>query len=290
MPEAYTLPIDSVIVGERRREDYGDIDGLAKSIAKYGLLHPVVIDEDHNLVAGERRLRALQSLGWNNIPVRSIGDLTEAERREIELEENLQRKDLSAAERSRTIVRYVETIQQNEGLLLEANKSPQLGRPSKGALPQREIEERTGIDRSTISQAQTHVAALDRYPELESFTQADALVAAKTLDTLPEVIREEARESIRQNDADTLAVVTNRPLLPKTKTPHQLAAEDPGSHWLKSLHDLYVLTNSTRDHGGIQAISARWSDERKREYIGELGRIQQVLASWVQTLEEGLAA
>ena len=38
------------------------------------------------------------------MPTRCLGDLTEAERREIELEENLRRLDLTAKERSRTLV------------------------------------------------------------------------------------------------------------------------------------------------------------------------------------------
>jgi ParB-like chromosome segregation protein Spo0J len=47
--------ISDIKVGQRRREDFGDLQGLADSIAKYGLFHPVIVDGDDNLVAGERR-------------------------------------------------------------------------------------------------------------------------------------------------------------------------------------------------------------------------------------------
>jgi ParB family chromosome partitioning protein len=68
-PGALAVPIASIKVGPRIRQDFGDIDALAASIAELGLLHPIVIDKHHKLLAGERRLRAAQKLGWTTIPV-----------------------------------------------------------------------------------------------------------------------------------------------------------------------------------------------------------------------------
>ena len=62
-------PIDSIVVGERLRKDMGDLEGLARSIAEIGLLHPIIITPDGQLVVGERRLRACKLLGWRTIPV-----------------------------------------------------------------------------------------------------------------------------------------------------------------------------------------------------------------------------
>ncbi len=97
-----------VRVKERRREEFGDIEALAKSIAVYGLINPVTVDSEYNLLAGERRLRACKILKWKEIPCRLYGDLTDKERQEIELEENIRRKDLTAAERSKTLVDLAE--------------------------------------------------------------------------------------------------------------------------------------------------------------------------------------
>ena len=72
-------------------------------------LHPIVVDDAGRLVAGERRLRAVVSLGWAAVDVHDLGELSAAERDEIEPEENLQRKDLTAHERSKTVVRLAET-------------------------------------------------------------------------------------------------------------------------------------------------------------------------------------
>jgi hypothetical protein len=57
-------PIDQIIVGPRFRKDLGDLASLAASIDELGLLQPIVVRPDGILIAGERRLRAAQLLGW----------------------------------------------------------------------------------------------------------------------------------------------------------------------------------------------------------------------------------
>jgi DNA modification methylase len=89
------VKVDDIKVGQRCREDFGDIQGLAVSIQRFGLLHPIVVDEDLNLLAGERRLRAYRYLGLKEIEITYKKDLDAAEKKELELEENLKRKDLN---------------------------------------------------------------------------------------------------------------------------------------------------------------------------------------------------
>ena len=90
-----TLPLDSIVIGERVRKDMGDIAGLAESIKKHGLMHPVVVKSDKTLVAGHRRIEAVKVLGWSEVPVTQIdvADLLSAER-----DENEQRKGFSPTE------------------------------------------------------------------------------------------------------------------------------------------------------------------------------------------------
>lgn len=86
------LPISKIKVTNRLRKDYGDISSLSSSIKKFGLLHPIVIDEDNNLVAGERRLRACKQLKLEKIECKRKSELSPLEKAELELEENLIRK------------------------------------------------------------------------------------------------------------------------------------------------------------------------------------------------------
>lgn len=88
------IKITSINIGERMRADYGDISALAASIQRFGLLHPVVIDDKNNLIAGERRVKAHIQLGKTEIEVRKFSELSDIDKKEIELEENIQRKEL----------------------------------------------------------------------------------------------------------------------------------------------------------------------------------------------------
>ena len=50
--------VGDITVGDKTRTDLGDIEGLAASIARIGLLQPIVVDVDGRLIAGVRRLAA----------------------------------------------------------------------------------------------------------------------------------------------------------------------------------------------------------------------------------------
>lgn len=76
---------------QRRVVKTGD---LKDSIAQYGVLQPIIIDQNFNLVAGERRLTASLELGLADIPVRFFESLSAEEAQIIELEENLKRSEL----------------------------------------------------------------------------------------------------------------------------------------------------------------------------------------------------
>lgn len=93
------IPIDSIAIESRHRHDFGDIGGLAGSIAAVGLLHPVVVTPDRVLVAGQRRIAACLSLGWSDIPVTIVDNLADAaDLLRAEADENVQRKDFTPSE------------------------------------------------------------------------------------------------------------------------------------------------------------------------------------------------
>src|SRR2546423_9504139 len=91
----------------RRDVDPAALAELKASILKAGLLQPVVVrtapgerGSGFELIAGERRLRACQALGWDRIPAgeRGVGDRTVLT---LPLIENLQRDDLSPVDEAR---------------------------------------------------------------------------------------------------------------------------------------------------------------------------------------------
>jgi ParB family chromosome partitioning protein len=96
--EAMYLPINEIRIGKRVRIDEGDILTLMQSLKKFGQLNPIIVDSDYELIAGFRRLEAAKRLGWSTVKAIVVEGPTDAEKIEIELEENLQRKDLTDEE------------------------------------------------------------------------------------------------------------------------------------------------------------------------------------------------
>ncbi len=92
------IPIQDILVKNRIRKNLGDIGGLKESIHRHGILNPIVINGKNELIAGHRRLESARQLGWTLVPVRIIDEEDSAQKLEMEIDENLYRKNLSADE------------------------------------------------------------------------------------------------------------------------------------------------------------------------------------------------
>ncbi len=90
--------ISSISIPERVRKDVGTLEPLMESLTRCGQLNPITVSREMALIAGFRRLSAAQRLGWKMIDVTVVDGLTELHRLEMELEENLYRKDFTPDE------------------------------------------------------------------------------------------------------------------------------------------------------------------------------------------------
>jgi len=96
------IPLAQVkIPKDRAREDKGDIVGLAADIKARGLLQPITVKSDFTLMAGERRYLAHRHNSADTIWVIVRGGEDETTASEIELVENVARKDLLWPERAK---------------------------------------------------------------------------------------------------------------------------------------------------------------------------------------------
>lgn len=120
-----SVRIADVRIGKRYRKDMGDLSALAESIQRVGLLHPIVVTDNDVLVAGERRLRAAESLGWTRIPCRVIPDLDDLLR--AESDENTVRRDFTPSEAHD----IYEALLVRERELAKKRYESTVGRPSK---------------------------------------------------------------------------------------------------------------------------------------------------------------
>lgn len=94
------IRIEDIIVKKRVRRDLGDLRPLMKSLQSYGLLNPIILNRQNELIAGHRRLESAKMLGWRTIQAVILDKESELEKLELELEENLHRRNLSADELS----------------------------------------------------------------------------------------------------------------------------------------------------------------------------------------------
>lgn len=84
----------------RKTFDEAALNELANSIKEHGLIQPIIVlkkNDSFILVAGERRLRATQILGKENI-LAFVSDSDESKLRELALIENIQRENLNPIE------------------------------------------------------------------------------------------------------------------------------------------------------------------------------------------------
>lgn len=108
------IPRDKIIVeGYRLRFQSGieEIDELAHSIEVNGLICPVPVTrtgDNFRLIAGYRRLRAMDKLGWKKIPTVIFAEEGEADILVKGVVENLIRLDLSPLERAKAFQEIVE--------------------------------------------------------------------------------------------------------------------------------------------------------------------------------------
>jgi len=117
----------------RREFDDETISELRASIAENGLLQPLVVrraDAGFELVAGERRLRAMRDLGWEAAPA-MLRDLSDEAMLVLALVENIQRENLNAIEEASAFQQLIDGF----------------------GFTQKEVAERLGRNRSTISNA-----------------------------------------------------------------------------------------------------------------------------------------
>lgn len=98
------IPLKQIIPNTyqpRRQFDEVQLNELAQSIQANGLLQPIIVrlndDQKYEIIAGERRFRAVELLNWEKIPA-IVRDYSNQESAALALIENLQREDLNPIE------------------------------------------------------------------------------------------------------------------------------------------------------------------------------------------------
>lgn len=286
---ATDLPITDIHIGERARTDLGDLTELVTSIKEVGLLQPIVITPDRELVAGGRRLAACTQIGMDRVPVHVAEDITDAVSLLVaERDENTCRKDMTVTEKLAI------------GARIEELKRPEAAeRMAKGGETGRKVQQ--GLASSSRRGSQN--AAEKREQETAALAASAvglgraSYYAAKSVKRMaedeqqPPTVREAAQDALAEMDATgTTQAVYRRfrkqlsqkqaPEPAKTKpTPTPAGPTDSRGRRLPQRAQREALTK------GIAALSGLCSG------LGEVTELDPAInaeeaAQWVRDLSE----
>lgn len=209
---------------QRIRKDFGDIEELAESIKKHGLIHPIVVDKikplgfqhpnaevrehanvvrqyKYTLVAGERRLTAHLYAGMMEIEATIRSELSAFERKEIELEENARRKDLSWDERN-------EALRQLHELKQTIHGARQPGDVGEGGWTMQDTAKLVRLSLGTVSQDIKLANDLKNNPKLrKQVSGMTKQVARKTIEREKDARRMRKRISNGEISIDSRLVL-----------------------------------------------------------------------------------
>lgn len=92
------IEIKDIKIEDRIRKEMLNIEELAMSIKEIGLIQPIILTRDNELIAGHRRLLACKSLGFKEIECIKINPTDELHKLDMELAENVKREDFNPME------------------------------------------------------------------------------------------------------------------------------------------------------------------------------------------------
>lgn len=178
---------------------------LAQTIHTHGMIQPIVVRKNeqgtYEIIAGERRWRAVQYLNWENIPA-IIKNMSDTETASVALIENLQREELTVIEEARAYASLLEI----HGLTQEA------------------LAQRLGKSQSTIANKmrllKLPISVQDAVLEKKiTERHARALIALKDPEKQEKVLKEiiERGLNVKQTEDKVTKLLSDTPKKPKPR-------------------------------------------------------------------------
>lgn len=219
-----------------------ELESLAASIREKGILQPLVVrkvaDNNFELIAGERRLRAAQLAELEKVPV-IVKDIAISDRLELALIENIQRENLSPLEEAEAYAQLINEF----------------------SLTQESVSKRVGKNRSTVANS-LRILQLPDYAKVSlsngSLTSGHARVLLSLTD-------EDQIKSLHDLIiANSLSVREAEALAKKMKSPANKRAAAPSVPSLPAAYCL-TLTKTLSDYFGSKSTIVQKGGKGKIE-------------------------
>lgn len=197
----YTSPFNIKLNKDlpRFREEMGDVDELALSLVQKGQLQPIVVNNDMELIAGGRRLAACIKAQIDVLYIfnDAVDPLT---MRELEIEENIQRKQFTPAEEFKAITELHTLKQQRFGESVSGRK---------GGHTLQDTADLLGKSKAKVIEALSLAEAIEKFPELKNCKKASEI--KKAIKTIKAVATRTTKASDYKKELATLAENASQP-------------------------------------------------------------------------------
>ena len=198
--EYRSVSVNLIKVDENRQRKHfssPELTSLKESIQNVGLINPITVnaldgDGTYRLTAGERRLRAVKELGWEEVDVLVINSKDELEHRCRELAENIERMALTWQEKATA-------IQELHQLQTELHGEAYQG--TAGGHTQEDTAQILGLSRPIVTRYLALAEDMSLYPEISKEVDAKAAQKRATSFKQQAVISELAERAVKGYDA-----------------------------------------------------------------------------------------
>ncbi|AOO74618.1 MULTISPECIES: nucleoid occlusion protein [Latilactobacillus] len=200
------VPVSAIVPNRfqpRKVFNADNIAELASTIEQHGLLQPIILreyeDQKYEIIAGERRFRAIQTLKWAELPA-IVQTMDDHETASMALIENLQREELTAVEEAQaykdlmklndfTQASLAEKMGKSQSFVANKLRLLKLSQPVQEAIMNHEISERHGRSLLRLDEFKQQMILHQILAEQLTVKDTEALVN-KTLNPEPESTEE----------------------------------------------------------------------------------------------------
>jgi ParB-like chromosome segregation protein Spo0J len=284
------VKIEEIWIGDRKREaDSKKVNEIADSIKEIGLINPITVDQNYNLIAGLHRLRACETLGWIEVEC-NVTDLKGLKAELAEIDENLIRNEYHFTERGEHLKRRKEIYekiypeskpeeQRKKGLnvsgeiisSLEETKTFVQDTAEKTGVSERTIQQEIQIATNLIPEAKevvkeldlpkTQVLKLARVEPEEQNKVVEIIEKHPEIKELPKKDILETAQKIEVLPEPVLLEVVKEiketkkvPQVIKELSPKEKANRDPEYRIYDAFHEFSILLNGVTRYGGFETI------------------------------------
>lgn len=194
------------------REIFNDekLEELSRTIQEHGLIQPIILrkakDKQYEIIAGERRFRAVQLLGWQDVSA-IVTEMSDKETASVALIENLQREELTSIEEAKAYQKLMQMnditqdtlakrIGKSQSFVANKLRLLKLADPVKQALLQNDITERHG--RSLLGLSEEKQSEYLKRIKEESLTVKEVEQEIKK-ETATEIPKKAKRKSVSKD-------------------------------------------------------------------------------------------